>query len=44
MVTEAFFDAPWILTGEYPGIYRQLSLFFRQDPAGRVAKPAGEQP
>lgn len=44
VVTEAFFDAPWILTGEYPSIYRQLSLFFRQDPAGRVARPAGEQP
>ena len=32
--SEAFFEAPRMLKGEYPEVYEQFSLFYRQDPAG----------
>jgi MtfA peptidase len=39
VITEAFFDAPWLLTREFPAVYEQLRRFFRQDPAGRIPPP-----
>lgn len=30
--SEVFFEAPELLHAEYPGVYRQLRLFYRQDP------------
>ena len=30
--TEYFFEAPRVLKKEYPAVYRQLVLFYRQDP------------
>jgi Mlc titration factor MtfA (ptsG expression regulator) len=35
--SEYFFEKPRILTGEYPDVYRLLAMFYRQDPAGRLA-------
>lgn len=29
---EYFFERPALLNSEYPGVYRQLALFFRRDP------------
>jgi Mlc titration factor MtfA (ptsG expression regulator) len=31
--SEAFFEDPLMLKGEYPAAYEQLKLFYRQDPA-----------
>lgn len=36
VVTEAFFEIPGVLHTEYPGVYGQLSAFFRQDPLRRL--------
>lgn len=33
VVSEAFFETPELLRKEYPGVYEQLCLFYRQDPA-----------
>lgn len=33
--SEYFFDAPELLLHHYPDVYRQLSLFYRQEPARR---------
>ncbi len=38
VVSEVFFAAPWILKEEYPQVYEQLVLFYRQDPARRIAE------
>lgn len=38
VVTEAFFGAPGVLRREYPEVYRQLTLFYRQDPHARLAR------
>jgi len=38
VMTEAFFEIPQELQGAYPEVYRQLSLFYRQDPLLRVAR------
>ncbi|BAN34942.1 hypothetical protein SCD_n01106 [Sulfuricella denitrificans skB26] len=35
VMSEAFFEIPRSLLGEYPEVYRQLAAFFRQDPAAR---------
>jgi Mlc titration factor MtfA (ptsG expression regulator) len=35
VASEAFFVRPEALTGFYPEVYRQLSEFYRQDPAAR---------
>lgn len=35
VLSEAFFEIPSVLKDEYPGVYEQLSLFYRQDPAAR---------
>jgi Mlc titration factor MtfA (ptsG expression regulator) len=38
VTSEVFFEAPDLLVDEYPGVYDQLRLFFRQDPAGRTGQ------
>lgn len=37
VMSEAFFEIPQQLQLSYPGIYRQLQKFYRQDPAARTA-------
>jgi Mlc titration factor MtfA (ptsG expression regulator) len=32
VASEAFFETPELLNGEYPGVYGQLRSFYRQDP------------
>jgi MtfA peptidase len=34
--SESFFELPHLLRDEYPGVYAQLSAFYRQDPAARL--------
>lgn len=36
VMSEAFFETPRMLTDEYPAVYEQLKLFYRQDPARRT--------
>jgi len=36
VVSEAFFEIPDLLTGEYPEVYEQLRAFYRQDPLARL--------
>lgn len=38
--SEYFFAAPWELHGHFPAVYRQLVLYYRQDPLQRLASPA----
>jgi Mlc titration factor MtfA (ptsG expression regulator) len=38
VITEAFFEMPHAIAQSFPGVYEQLTLFYRQDPAAR--KPA----
>ena len=44
VVSEVFFECPEVLLEHYPEVYRQLAMFYRQDPVGREAagqwKPA----
>jgi hypothetical protein len=40
VTSEAFFTDPHALRQEFPGVYEQLKLFYRQDPAARLPKPA----
>jgi Mlc titration factor MtfA (ptsG expression regulator) len=35
VLSEVFFEAPELVQEVYPQVYDQLSLFYRQDPAGR---------
>jgi MtfA peptidase len=37
VLSEAFFEIPLVVAGEFPGVYRQLAAFYRQDPAARAA-------
>ena len=37
VTSEVFFETPDILQAEYPAVYAQLRLFYRQDPA--AARP-----
>lgn len=37
VLSEAFFEQPRELRRRYPEVYRQLALFYRQDPARRLA-------
>ncbi len=37
VASEAFFEAPQMLRGEYAEVYEQFKLFYRQDPAGRTS-------
>ncbi|MDK2122798.1 M90 family metallopeptidase [Parachitinimonas caeni] len=39
VLSECFFELPHQLYEEYPRIYEQLSLFYKQDPRLRIAKP-----
>ena len=32
VTSEVFFEAPDLLQAEYPAVYEQLRLFYRQDP------------
>lgn len=34
--SEYFFERPRLLRREYPDVYEQMRLFYRQDPAGRL--------
>jgi Mlc titration factor MtfA (ptsG expression regulator) len=34
VTSEVFFEDPLLLREEYPEVYEQLCLFYRQDPAG----------
>ena len=40
VLSEAFFETPGAVQTAYPQVYRQLALFYRQDPAARVARSA----
>lgn len=42
VMVETFFEAPDIVETEYPAVYEQLMLLFRQDPLRRL--PAPEEP
>jgi Mlc titration factor MtfA (ptsG expression regulator) len=37
VMSETFFESPHVLTSLYPHVYTQLSAFYRQDPAARLA-------
>jgi Mlc titration factor MtfA (ptsG expression regulator) len=37
VASEAFFETPELLQPAYPAVYEQLRLFYRQDPAARLA-------
>jgi len=39
VLSELFFETPLAIKQTYPEVYRQLSLFYRQDPAGRSHHP-----
>lgn len=36
VMSEAFFEIPHVVSGLYPAVFRQLKLFYRQDPAARL--------
>lgn len=38
VISEAFFDLPTVVRTQYPDVYVQLSRFYRQDPAARLAR------
>ena len=38
VISEAFFETPLAVRGEYPEVYAQLALFYRQDPAARLLR------
>jgi MtfA peptidase len=40
VLSEAFFTLPLAVRSTYPELYRQLTLFYRQDPATRLPAPA----
>jgi MtfA peptidase len=42
VVSEAFFETPELLQPAYPQVYGQLKVFYRQDPAARLARWSGE--
>ena len=44
VTSEYFFSAPDLLHQAYPAVYRQLSLFYRQDPLARLAQLQAEHP
>lgn len=41
VTSEAFFEMPQTLRTAYPEVYRQLALFFRQDPVLRIRHASG---
>ena len=40
VTSELFFEQPDALHGQYPGVYRQLAAFYRQDPMQRGRRSA----
>lgn len=38
VLSEAFFETPGAVQGAYPGVYGELALFYRQDPALRLSR------
>ena len=36
VISEAFFELPWLVAKEYPAVYQQLRAFYRQDPLRRL--------
>ena len=44
VVSEAFFEKPDAVRGEYGEIYRQLAAFYRQDPAARLERQSARAP
>jgi len=38
VMSEAFFEQPQEVKRRYPALYQQLALFYRQDPAARMAR------
>jgi Mlc titration factor MtfA (ptsG expression regulator) len=42
VTSEYFFTAPQSLESVYPGVYRLLSAFYRQDPLSRLGPPRSE--
>ncbi|WP_081986479.1 zinc-dependent peptidase [Chitinibacter sp. ZOR0017] len=38
VLSEMFFESPQILNANYPQVYRQLQLFYRQDPIARLSR------
>jgi MtfA peptidase len=38
VLSEAFFETPDAVQGEYPAVYGELSSFYRQDPALRLSR------
>jgi len=36
VISEAFFELPWIVEEVYPAVYQQLRAFYRQDPLQRL--------
>lgn len=36
VLSEAFFEAPWLVSESYPEVYEQLKAFYRQDPSRRL--------
>jgi len=43
VASEVFFEAPDLLQAEYPAVYAQLRLFYRQDPLNTTANVALQQ-
>lgn len=37
VLSEHFFETPHLLLAEYPEVYRQMALFYRQEPARRLS-------
>lgn len=44
VMTEAFFEMPDVVAQEFPQVYAQLVLFYRQDPLQRLKKLADAHP
>lgn len=40
VLSEAFFELPQLLHAEYPAVYQQMALFYRQDPRARMESEA----
>lgn len=43
VMSETFFESPLVVRDTYPDVYAQLALFYRQDPAARLASPAARR-
>ncbi len=42
VLSEVFFEWPGVVDEEYPRVYQQLRLYYRQDPLARVAAAGGD--